>query len=233
MNKTLNKRAIACLIIMIIILFCLSAVAMISMYTNPPLFIWFKTLATLGCFVMALIAVLFIKGAPPVLKIGFSAALFFAAVSDFVIIKHFIIGLIIFLLVHIINTVSIFILAKRIEIKALIVVAVITTVIFLILLPYLKGSFIFYVAFYCLVIMFMVVSTLSAIKSTVLHSYQKQLIILAAVLFYISDLILAVDKFVNNIPYAAFFILVPYYSAQICFAASLYNIYKQEMTLSE
>ena len=105
------------------------------------------------------------------------------------------------------------------EITSGLAITVVSTIIFVYILPKLKRTLVVPVAIYCIVISFM-------LWSAVVKMQQKatNLTVVGAVgalMFYTSDLLLGVSRWRLRIPFAQVFIMSTYYTAQLFIAGSV------------
>lgn len=112
--------------------------------------------------------------------------------------------------------------ATRNEIISGITITVVSTLVLAYIWPKLKRALVIPVAIYCFVISFM-------LWSAVVKMLQKptDLTVLGAIgalMFYTSDLLLGVNKWRLQIPFAQVFIMTTYYTAQLFIAGSVLGI---------
>jgi alkenylglycerophosphocholine hydrolase len=89
------------------------------------------------------------------------------------------------------------------------------------LYPYLPGAMLAPVLMYVIVISLMVWKAVGSSFRDYFGKDQQKLIIVGAILFYLSDLILAVNRFAIPIPYSSLAVMIPYFSAQYLLASSV------------
>lgn len=162
------------------------------------------------------------------LTAGFAAALFFSAIGDVLLElpeQYFLPGLSSFLTAHIIYAVILFMHTRKLHITATVVVLVYAVLVNVFLLqPNMEAEpgLAVPVIMYSAVIGIMVISAFGALKCDKVTGEQKVLLISAALLFFISDTILAVDKFVTRLAFNNILILLPYFTSQLLFTLSLF-----------
>ncbi len=188
--------------------------------TRP--FLWVKALTTLSICALALFSFHVIDN--PVLSGGIALALLFGAAGDFFLSYRedfFIYGLLSFLIGHLLYLTAFFIIAPSLHIIAFLIVFAVSAFYYGFLTRFVGKEFKIPIVVYFVVISLMVVGAFSLLGSD-LSPLQKMILPPAAILFYLSDSILAYDKFVRKIKGADYIILTIYYAAQILFGASLY-----------
>lgn len=94
---------------------------------------------------------------------------------------------------------------------------------FFYLLPFVKPILLGPVLFYILVISLMVWRAVGTAFRDKLQRHQQRLVIAGALLFYVSDLVLALNRFAHSIPMASLIVMVTYFAAQYCLAGSAYR----------
>ncbi len=96
--------------------------------------------------------------------------------------------------------------------------------VFLYLLPYLDTMLVGPVLLYMIIISLMVWRAVGTTFRDFLQPHQQRLVIIGALLFYISDLVLAINRFAHSLPMAGLMIMVPYFIAQYCLASSVFRV---------
>ena len=110
------------------------------------------------------------------------------------------------------------------DLLAGIVILLVSGCIFIYLQPYLESALIIPVAGYMLVISVMVWRAVGTSSRPMFQPRQVQLIVAGAILFYISDLVLAINRFAWNVPWSSLIIMVTYFAAQYLLASSVYRL---------
>lgn len=139
--------------------------------------------------------------------------------------KPFIIGLISFLIAQMVYSIAFLSLTpfSGSDIFPSFLLLVIASAVYVFLYKGL-GSMRIPVAVYSLIVMFMVSRAVAVMFQKHVDIIPSLLLVIGAGLFYISDMILALDKFRIRIPNNALYILSTYFSAQTLFAVSTYLI---------
>lgn len=110
---------------------------------------------------------------------------------------------------------------KPINLRAGIVFSVISGLSYTLLYPYLSGPFTYLVAVYVALIGFMGWRAIAGVQfANDLWTWTKLSACLGAVLFMVSDLTIAVNKFCFPVPYSRAIIMATYYAAQMLIALS-------------
>ena len=91
------------------------------------------------------------------------------------------------------------------------------------LFPFLEPELIIPVALYIIVISVMVWRAVGASFREFLNQHQQRLVIIGAILFFVSDLILAINRFAHPLPMSTLLIMIPYFAGQYCLACSVYS----------
>jgi len=187
-------------------------------------FLWVKTLTTLSICALALFSFYYTDNL--ILSGGIALALLFSAAGDFLLSypyreDFFMYGLIAFLIGHISYLAAFFIIAQSFHIVAFLIVFTLSAFFYGFLIRSVDKALKIPVALYFVVISLMVTGAFSLLGID-LSPMQKMIIPAASILFYLSDSILAYDKFVRKIKGADYIILTIYYAAQLLFGMSLY-----------
>ncbi|MDW7652102.1 MAG: lysoplasmalogenase [Bacillota bacterium] len=95
--------------------------------------------------------------------------------------------------------------------------------IFFSLSTYLDASLFIPVAAYMLVISLMVWRAVGTLFRDVFEPQQKRFIVAGAVLFYLSDLVLAVNRFALPVPWSSLIVMATYFAAQYLLASSVHR----------
>jgi uncharacterized membrane protein YhhN len=188
--------------------------------TKP--FLWVKTMTTLSICALALFSFYYTDNR--ILSGGIALALLFGAGGDFLLSYRedfFTPALISFLLGHLFYLITFFIIANSFHVIAFLIVFAVSSLHYGFLARFVGKEFKIPIVVYFVVISLMVVSAFSLL-GTNLSLMQKAILPAASILFYLSDSILAYDKFVRKIAGADYIILIIYYAAQILFGVSLY-----------
>lgn len=150
--------------------------------------------------------------------------LFFSVVGDATI-HWFLVGLIAFFIAHVSYTIGFFTVRKvtKPRIATCIPIGIYAILFSLILLPILRDSGDDWLIIPVVAYIFMI----SAMLWTAILTGHTPAII-GALLFVISDSVLAWNHFIGEILYAEAFIMLPYYAAQLFIAISLYSIVEKK-----
>lgn len=110
---------------------------------------------------------------------------------------------------------------KPVNLNAGVVITAVSTLSYSLLYPYLSGPFTYLVAVYVAIIGFMAWRAIAGVQlSNDLWTWTKLSACLGAVLFMVSDLTIAVNKFCFPVPYSRAIIMATYYAAQMLIALS-------------
>ena len=110
---------------------------------------------------------------------------------------------------------------KPINVSAGLIIAAVSSVSYLLLYPYLSGPFTYLVAVYIGLIGFMGWRAVAGLQlANDLWTWTKLSACLGAVLFMVSDLTIAVNKFCFPVPHSRAIIMATYYAAQMLIALS-------------
>lgn len=128
-------------------------------------------------------------------------------------------GLLMFAITHILYS-SAFGM-KPINVRAGLVITGVSSLSYILLYPYLSGPFTYLVAVYIALIGFMGWRAIAGLQLTNdLWTWTKLSACLGAVLFMVSDLTIAVNKFCFPVPHSRAIIMATYYAAQMLIALS-------------
>lgn len=103
------------------------------------------------------------------------------------------------------------------------ILLVIAVVVFIYFLPYLDPPLVVPVLLYIVVISLMLWRAIGTKFRDFLQLHQQHLVITGAFLFYISDLILAINRFAHPLPMSTLLIMIPYFAGQFCLANSVFR----------
>ncbi|KAM4554037.1 lysoplasmalogenase TMEM86A [Fundulus diaphanus] len=162
------------------------------------------------------------------------AGLIFSALGDAFLIwqeqGYFVHGLLMFAITHILYS-SAFGM-KPINARAGLVITAASTLCYLLLYPYLSGPFTYLVAVYIALIGFMGWRAIAGLQlANDLWTWTKLSACLGAVLFIVSDLTIAVNKFCFPVPHSRAIIMATYYAAQMLIALSAVECQDAEVSL--
>ncbi|XP_006133507.3 lysoplasmalogenase TMEM86A isoform X1 [Pelodiscus sinensis] len=151
------------------------------------------------------------------------AGLIFSAVGDAFLIwqeqGYFVHGLLMFAITHILYS-SAFGM-KPLDLKAGLVMTLVSSFCYTFLYAYLSGPFTYLVAVYIALIGFMGWRAIAGVQlCNDLWTWTKLSACIGAVLFMVSDLTIAVNKFCFPVPYSRAIIMATYYAAQMLIALS-------------
>ncbi|NXI86560.1 TM86A protein, partial [Rhipidura dahli] len=151
------------------------------------------------------------------------AGLIFSAVGDAFLIwqeqGYFIHGLLMFAITHILYS-SAFGM-KPLDLKAGLLMAVVSSSCYAFLYSYLSGPFTYLVAVYIALIGFMGWRAMAGVQlCNDLWTWTKLSACVGAMLFMVSDLTIALNEFCFPVPYSRFIIMATYYAAQMLIALS-------------
>ncbi|OPJ73814.1 lysoplasmalogenase-like protein TMEM86A [Patagioenas fasciata monilis] len=151
------------------------------------------------------------------------AGLIFSAVGDAFLIwqeqGYFIHGLLMFAITHILYS-SAFGM-KPLDLKAGLLMGIVSSSCYAFLYSYLSGPFTYLVAVYIALIGFMGWRAIAGIQlCNDLWTWTKLSACIGAMLFMVSDLTIALNKFCFPVPYSRFKIMATYYAAQMLIALS-------------
>ncbi|TNN87951.1 Lysoplasmalogenase-like protein TMEM86A [Liparis tanakae] len=111
---------------------------------------------------------------------------------------------------------------KPINASAGLVITALSSLSYLLLYPYLSGPFTYLVAVYVALIGFMGWRAVAGLQlANDLWTWTKLSACLGSVLFIVSDLTIAVNKFCFPVPYSRAIIMATYYAAQMLIALSV------------
>lgn len=128
-------------------------------------------------------------------------------------------GLLMFAITHILYS-SAFGM-KPLNLRAGLVIGVVSGISYALLYPYLSGPFTYLVGVYVAIIGFMAWRAMAGVQLTNdLWTWTQLSACLGAVLFMVSDLAIAVNKFCFPLPYSRAIIMATYYAAQMLIALS-------------
>lgn len=208
----------------------LSAIAaIVGDNTNlRKLYVIVKPITTIIIIVLSISALFLNKDANNTYIILITVGLVFSLFGDIFLIskdneKLFLYGLISFLLAHIIYslTFTYFSAIKQADIAPAIIILALTAGTYIFLYKGL-GKMKIAVLVYCLVIAFMLWRATSTLFDKGFSQTKALLLFTGAISFFISDLILATNKFKMKIPYFSVFNLITYWGAQTLIALSIY-----------
>ncbi|KFU89917.1 Lysoplasmalogenase-like TMEM86A, partial [Chaetura pelagica] len=151
------------------------------------------------------------------------AGLIFSAVGDAFLIwqeqGYFIHGLLMFAITHILYS-SAFGM-KPLDLKAGLLMGLVSSSCYAFLYSYLSGPFTYLVAVYIALIGFMGWRAVAGVQlCNDLWTWTKLSACIGAMLFMVSDLTIALNKFCFPVPYSRFIIMATYYAAQMLIALS-------------
>lgn len=151
------------------------------------------------------------------------AGLIFSAVGDAFLIwqeqGYFVHGLLMFAIAHILYSAAFGM--KPLDLKAGVVMGLISGFLYILLYSYLSGPFTYLVGVYTALIAFMGWRAVAGIQlCNDLWTWTKLSACIGAVLFIVSDLTIAVNKFCFPVPRSRVIIMVTYYAAQMLIALS-------------
>ncbi|KAM3609696.1 uncharacterized protein V6R79_018738 [Siganus canaliculatus] len=151
------------------------------------------------------------------------AGLIFSALGDAFLIwqeqGYFVHGLLMFAITHILYS-SAFGM-KPLNLSAGLIITAVSSLSYLLLYPYLSGPFTYLVAVYIGLIGFMGWRAVAGLQlANDLWTWTKLSACLGAVLFMVSDLTIAVNKFCFPVPHSRAIIMATYYAAQMLIALS-------------
>ncbi|XP_034071850.1 lysoplasmalogenase-like protein TMEM86A [Gymnodraco acuticeps] len=152
------------------------------------------------------------------------AGLVFSALGDAFLIwqeqGYFVYGLLMFAITHILYSLAFGM--KPVNVTAGLVVTAVSSVSYLLLYPYLSGPFTYLVAVYIGLIGFMGWRAVAGLQlANDLWTWTKLCACLGAVLFMVSDLTIAVNKFCFPVPHSRAIIMATYYAAQMLISLSV------------
>lgn len=218
------------LAIPLLILIALSALFAIlaDVSSNKKRLYIFKPLTTILIIALALLSLV---GTPPDFRflVPMLLALLFSLGGDVSLMfdgeKTFLLGLVSFLIAHIIYSLA-FVAITPMAMSDLfpaILLLVIAAAVYVFLLPGL-GSMKIPVLVYSLIIIFMLSRALALLLRGQIDLVPALLVLVGSTLFYISDMILAIDKFRFKIRKNGWYILSTYFVAQALLALSLHYL---------
>ena len=146
--------------------------------------------------------------------------------------QFFMAGVGFFLLAHICYTLAFGF--SPFGLKEFLVLSLITAAMFSIVLPLLSGVIFHAVLLYGLLLWLMSWRSLARFSLTGDIPWRKIFAACGAILFVISDTVLAINKFVMAVPWERHIIMTTYYAAQLCLSLSVINsrLYRQKKTQS-
>ena len=157
-------------------------------------------------------------------------ALLFSCIGDAYLVfsNYFIYGVVAFAISQMLlftvfgGSVSLLFEADRSEIVAGLAIALISLTIYLYLFPKLKGVIVFAAGVYCTLISLMLWSAVVQFQRR--PGDMTMVGVVGAVMFYSSDVMLSVNKWRFELPYAEVLIMVTYYTAQLFITGSVLGI---------
>ena len=201
-----------------IFLFCYLLItislSLMAFYKNKKLYLFVKPLPIIGLFFFLLVN--FIIDPNPIYLIILLALLFSVAGDIFIVLENkFVFGLASFLLCHILYIFYFYMRKIEYSYMTIIITLIFAALFFVFLIlkrnNNLKNSMIIPVIIYVLVLSIMLISAVSFDIGRYKHLY---LFSIGAILFFISDASLSIDKFVYNYKFTYIIVLLTYYLSQ-------------------